>query len=91
MHLLILDKIFDEKASTKSIFEDIVEPKFENLKKGSNVLICTYGYSGTGKTYTILGEKKLPGLVQLTADHFEQSSDSVQMKYVIVLIIILSL
>lgn len=40
---------------TEAIFKEFVEPNFGCLENGQNLNLIAFGYSGTGKTYTISG------------------------------------
>ena len=43
-------------------------PTFEQLEKGYNITIFGYGFSGSGKTYTLLGSDRMnknAGITQL--------------------------
>jgi len=66
------DYIFDEYESTKSLFTMAIQPPLEGLFKGYNSTIMAYGMTGSGKTYTMLGEinditiiDQNPGLIYL--------------------------
>ena len=50
------DYIFDEYESTKSIFTTALQPNLEGLFQGYNSTTMAYGMTGSGKTYTMLGE-----------------------------------
>ena len=53
------DQIYLPSATTDTIFSDIENFK-SNMKQGSNVVLMAYGTSGTGKTYTFIGQKPDP-------------------------------
>ena len=50
------DYIFDEYETTKSLFTTAVQPSLESFFQGYNSTIMAYGMTGSGKTYTMLGE-----------------------------------
>lgn len=47
--------IFDQTSTQSEVFEWI-KPLFDEAVKGVNCSLFMYGQTGTGKTYTILGE-----------------------------------
>ena len=49
-----LDAVLDENTSQDQVFEHIL-PLLESSIEGYNCTIFTYGQTGTGKTYTMLG------------------------------------
>lgn len=51
-----MDRIFDTAASQKQIYDEIAKPLIDDVLKGYNGTIFTYGQSGSGKTYTMYGE-----------------------------------
>ncbi|CBZ53585.1 conserved hypothetical protein [Neospora caninum Liverpool] len=61
------DRCFDDRASTKEIFEWIAKPLIDPLLKGVNGSILTYGQTGSGKTHSIFGTFKDAGLIELAA------------------------
>jgi hypothetical protein len=46
----------------------------DQLKNGDSVLLFSYGQSGSGKTYTLFGDEKNVGLVQMTIINSEAES-----------------
>ena len=49
------DRVYDDKSNQQSIYEETAEPLIEEILKGYNGTIFTYGQSGSGKTYTMYG------------------------------------
>jgi hypothetical protein len=52
-------KVVDQKISTDKIVEEALNFKVLNdliINKGTNLILYTYGYSGSGKTYTLFGD-----------------------------------
>jgi len=67
-------QIFLPKATTEGIFthtddhqKESIKALCERLAEGNmgNLVLFGYGYSGSGKTYTLLGDEKQDGLFQL--------------------------
>ncbi len=50
------DRIFDSESTQKDVFETVTKPLIDDVLKGYNATIFTYGQSGSGKTYTMYGE-----------------------------------
>lgn len=49
-------KIFDDKSSQIDVYRTIAAPVVEKAFSGYNGTIFAYGQSGTGKTYTMIGD-----------------------------------
>lgn len=56
-------KIFSNFATQENIFDDIVKPKIDKFITGENCSVLMYGASGSGKTFTIIGTDKQPGII----------------------------
>jgi len=50
------DRAFDPNSTQSDIFEQTAKPLIDDVLKGYNATIFTYGQSGSGKTYTMYGE-----------------------------------
>ncbi|XP_002964543.2 kinesin-like protein KIN-14U [Selaginella moellendorffii] len=59
------DKVFSPSASQEDVFLD-VQPTIKSALDGHNICIFSYGQTGTGKTYTMEGQKGAPGIVPRT-------------------------
>jgi kinesin family member 23 len=62
------NKIYDETINQKELFEQTCLPLVQDLLNGKNGVLFTYGVTGSGKTYTMMGNTKEPGLLQRTLD-----------------------
>lgn len=49
------ENIFDQTSTQESIYEEL-QPLLLNVVDGFNVSIFAYGPTGTGKTYTMMGD-----------------------------------
>ncbi|CAH1099428.1 unnamed protein product [Psylliodes chrysocephalus] len=49
-------KIFDEKCNQIELYSNVAVPIVEQVLEGYNGTIFAYGQSGTGKTYTMIGD-----------------------------------
>ncbi|KAF5289864.1 hypothetical protein FQR65_LT01998 [Abscondita terminalis] len=56
-------KIFGPETSQSQLFSDIIEDKVINFINGINSTLLTYGVSGSGKTFTVVGTSNKPGIV----------------------------
>jgi len=59
--------IFRPNENNIKVFNTIL-PLIKTIRT-NNILILGYGRSGSGKTYTLLGNNKIPGIIQLTIRH----------------------
>ncbi|KAL4002158.1 Kinesin motor domain family protein [Acanthocheilonema viteae] len=62
--------VFDESDSQRVVFERTALDLIENLIRGKNSLLFTYGITGSGKTYTMTGntEEESIGILPRTLD-----------------------
>uniref|UniRef100_A0AC35U738 Kinesin-like protein n=1 Tax=Rhabditophanes sp. KR3021 TaxID=114890 RepID=A0AC35U738_9BILA len=67
-----LDKVFDEQATQSNIYEEI-SPVVTSCIDGKNVCIFAYGHTGSGKTFTMDGPDKNPGIVRRAITELFQS------------------
>ena len=57
-----MDRIFSTYDQQRDVFDEI-KPLINQLTDGDSALIFAYGQSGSGKTFTQLGNKQNPGLI----------------------------
>ncbi|EFA04570.1 kinesin-like protein KIF23 [Tribolium castaneum] len=55
--------IFTAFATQNEVFEHVAYPLLEDLLKGKNALLFTYGVTGSGKTHTLTGDHNNPGIM----------------------------
>ena len=55
------DKIYRNENSEK-IYMETVKPLIKTVLQGKNATVFAYGPTGTGKTYTMLGNHEIYGL-----------------------------
>uniref|UniRef100_A0A4W6DYW5 Kinesin motor domain-containing protein n=1 Tax=Lates calcarifer TaxID=8187 RepID=A0A4W6DYW5_LATCA len=85
----MFDVAFDYSASQEEVYRATTRGLIEGLISGYNATVFAYGPTGCGKTYTMLGTDKEPGIyVRTLNDLFraiEETSDdmlySVSMSY----------
>uniref|UniRef100_A0A4W3JMY4 Kinesin-like protein n=1 Tax=Callorhinchus milii TaxID=7868 RepID=A0A4W3JMY4_CALMI len=61
----IFDQVFDDSASQLDVFEQ-TRSILEGVFNGYNGTVFAYGATGAGKTHTMLGSPKQPGVMYLT-------------------------
>ncbi|XP_037400229.1 kinesin-like protein KIF19 isoform X2 [Pygocentrus nattereri] len=78
----ILDVAFDYTATQDEVYRATTKGLIEGLISGYNATVFAYGPTGCGKTYTMLGTDKEPGIyVRTLNDLFkaiEETSDDMQ-------------
>ena len=55
------DKLFRNQSS-EEIYHETVRPLISTVLSGKNATVFAYGPTGTGKTYTMLGNQETYGL-----------------------------
>uniref|UniRef100_A0A1B0B7Y8 Kinesin-like protein n=1 Tax=Glossina palpalis gambiensis TaxID=67801 RepID=A0A1B0B7Y8_9MUSC len=79
----IFRHVFEPQTSQQDIFSAVAQPLVENLIKGRNSLLFTYGVTGSGKTYTMTGDTRHRGIMPRCLDVlFRTISDYQAKKYV---------
>ncbi|XP_073425070.1 kinesin-like protein KIF23 isoform X3 [Dendrobates tinctorius] len=56
-------KVFGTELTQKDVFDVVAKPLVEDLIRGKNGLLFTYGVTGSGKTYTMTGSPGQGGLL----------------------------
>ncbi|XP_010123860.1 PREDICTED: kinesin-like protein KIF18B, partial [Chlamydotis macqueenii] len=62
----IFDRIFGEEATQEEVFQHTTCQMLDSVLNGYNCSVFAYGATGAGKTYTMLGSEKSPGIMYLT-------------------------
>ncbi|XP_028167346.1 kinesin-like protein KIF20B [Ostrinia furnacalis] len=70
--------IFGPEATQKEVFENVVKDNLKKLPEGHNFTLLTYGASGSGKTYTLMGTVASPGLVPRSLEYVFRVVDAAQ-------------
>jgi len=52
------DHVFDKNTSQQEIYNKTTKPLLENITEGFNATVFAYGATGSGKTYTMLGNNQ---------------------------------
>ncbi|XP_076577626.1 kinesin-like protein KIF20A [Chaetodon auriga] len=63
LHKFTFSKIFGPEMTQSELFEDTVKSQMSDFLEGKNALIFSYGVTNAGKTYTIQGSPKEPGIL----------------------------
>ncbi|CAG4928998.1 unnamed protein product [Colias eurytheme] len=61
--------IFRSDTTQKEIFDHVVKDNLKKLPEGRSFTLLTYGASGSGKTYTLMGTVASPGLVPRSLEY----------------------
>ena len=62
----IFDRVFDENATNQDVFDHTTKSILDGVLNGYNCTVFAYGATGAGKTHTMLGNDKTPGVMFLT-------------------------
>jgi kinesin family protein 18/19 len=60
------DRIFDQNATQMEVYEGTTKGLLDSILEGYNATVFAYGATGCGKTHTITGTTKEPGIIFLT-------------------------
>lgn len=60
------DNVFGDGVSTQEIFDLQVKELVNTAMEGINVTVFAYGQTSSGKTFTMRGIEKQPGLIPLS-------------------------
>lgn len=63
------DFVFDKQASQGLVFANTTQFLVDGLLRGFNATIFAYGATGAGKTFTMMGSAKQPGVIPQTLDY----------------------
>ncbi|XP_054715298.1 kinesin-like protein KIF19 [Uloborus diversus] len=59
----VFDWAFDEHSSQEEVYEKTTKSLVENVVDGYNGTVFAYGATGSGKTYTMVGDQRNPGIM----------------------------
>ncbi|XP_067936182.1 kinesin-like protein KIF18A [Watersipora subatra] len=60
------DKVFGPSATNIEVYEQTTKEVLRNLVEGFNCSVFAYGATGAGKTFSMLGSPKTPGVIFLS-------------------------
>lgn len=72
--------VFDDKSKQREIYSCVAQPLVENLIRGRNGLLFTYGVTGSGKTYTMTGDLHNRGIMPRCVDALFKTISEFQTK-----------
>ena len=61
---LLNNRVYTGETS-KNIFDEVAVAQIDEVLSGYNACIFAYGATGSGKTYTMLGNEKIDGISKL--------------------------
>ncbi|XP_053557011.1 kinesin-like protein KIF24 [Bombina bombina] len=76
-HIFYFDEVFSEDFSNHDVYMKTAHPLIQHVFNGGNATCFAYGQTGAGKTYTMIGTQKNPGLYALAAKDIFQQLESV--------------
>ncbi|NWU07685.1 KIF24 protein, partial [Cephalopterus ornatus] len=77
-HVFYFDEVFGESCTNQDVYMKTAYPLIRHIFNGGNATCFAYGQTGAGKTYTMIGTHRNPGLYALAAKdifrHLEASA-----------------
>ncbi|XP_062543468.1 kinesin-like protein subito isoform X2 [Armigeres subalbatus] len=71
-------EIFDDTVSQAEVYDRCIKPAMQNISGERGATFLTYGTSGSGKTYTLLGNHSNPGIVPRAIEQvFVENADNI--------------
>ncbi|CAK6974499.1 centromere-associated protein E [Scomber scombrus] len=67
------DRVFIAEETTKQLYQGIAKPLVVSAVEGYNGTIFAYGQTSSGKTFTMMGSKDIPGVIPLAVDDVFQT------------------
>ncbi len=77
-HRFIFDRLFDQDASQRDVFNKTTKPLIDVILDGYNATVFAYGATGCGKTHTITGTNAAPGIIPLTMQELFKRIDQLE-------------
>jgi len=73
------DFLFGPDSTNEEIFKDVVMDGVDHFLKGINATVMAYGQTSSGKTHTMTGDQRSPGIVPLATravfEHVKEKSE----------------
>lgn len=73
-------KVFKPTSTQREVYEHVAQPLVEDLIKGKNGLLFTYGVTSSGKTYTMTGDQENRGVMPRCLESLFKTISSYQAK-----------
>ncbi|XP_028262364.1 centromere-associated protein E isoform X2 [Parambassis ranga] len=67
------DRVFTADETTSQLYQDIAKPLVVSTVEGYNGTIFAYGQTSSGKTFTMMGNEHLPGVIPLAVEDVFQT------------------
>lgn len=64
----VFKHVFEGNSTQRDVFTTVAQPLVQNLINGRNSLLFTYGVTGSGKTFTMAGDRKHRGIMPRCLD-----------------------
>ncbi|XP_065175869.1 uncharacterized protein LOC135805712 [Sycon ciliatum] len=78
------DHVFDQTSTNSGVFEAIAKPIVQSTLAGFHGTIFAYGQTSSGKTHTMMGSNREPGIIHLALDEiFNIISESANRMFLI--------
>jgi hypothetical protein len=75
--------VFQEDSTQLEVFEQTTKPLISHVLNGYNATVFAYGATGCGKTYTITGTERDPGLIFQTMNELYSEIDRISKDYIV--------
>ncbi|XP_052526597.1 kinesin-like protein KIF24 [Tympanuchus pallidicinctus] len=66
-HVFYFDEVFGESCTNQDVYMKTAHPLIQHIFSGGNATCFAYGQTGAGKTFTMIGTQRNPGLYALAA------------------------
>ncbi|XP_067427601.1 centromere-associated protein E isoform X5 [Thunnus thynnus] len=67
------DRVFVAEETTNHLYQDIAKPLVVSTVEGYNGTIFAYGQTSSGKTFTMMGSDRIPGVIPLAVEDVFQT------------------
>ncbi|XP_070705808.1 centromere-associated protein E [Pempheris klunzingeri] len=67
------DRVFTAEETTNHLYQDIAKPLVVSTVEGYNGTIFAYGQTSSGKTFTMMGSDRIPGVIPLAVEDVFQT------------------
>ncbi|KAI3364122.1 hypothetical protein L3Q82_010799, partial [Scortum barcoo] len=67
------DRVFTAEETTNQLYQDIAKPLVVSTVEGYNGTIFAYGQTSSGKTFTMMGSDRIPGVIPLAVEDVFQT------------------
>lgn len=78
------NRVFSPETQTYEIYQEMADDVVQGFMEGYNGTIFAYGSTGSGKTFTMMGDNDHPGVTPLAVSHiFEHIQQDTSREYVV--------